>query len=437
MKTTVENISSVKKKILIEIEAENVDRKINDTYKKYGKSAKIKGFRPGKIPVKILERYYGAQVLDDVTRELVQETLYEAMQETEIYPLSMPEIENDIPKKGEDYKYAATMEVRPEFELKDYTGIAVEKEKCVIKDEDVENQIESILKSQGSLKSVEEDREIQSGDYAIINYQGFDGEEVIEDLKAENFSLALDSGNFYPGFTDEIIGEKKGNTKEFTIDFKEDYINSRLAGKSVKFKVDITDVKEMELPELNDEFIKGLGLEFENADQLKEKIREDLKAREQKRIDTQLKSSILEKIADTVDFELPEILVQDEINSSMENIRQSLLRSGANFEKLGLDQEKMQSDLRPAAEKNVKGALILGEVARLNELDIDEKELQAGFESIAKETGHPADIVRKYYESNNLADTFRQTLLKEKTLNYLVENASVTEVEPVEKEEEK
>ncbi len=436
MKTTVEEISPVKKKIIVEIGADSVDKKIGDAYKRVGKSARIKGFRPGKIPQKILERYYGQQVMDEVTNSIIQESLPEALRETETYPLNMPVIENEILSKGQDYRYTAIMEVRPEFELKDYLGVEVEKEKCVIKEEDVDKQIESILNSQGNLKSIEEDREIAKGDHVIINYEGFDGEEAIADLKAENFSLAVDEGNFYPGFPDHLIGEKKGRKKEFTIDFEEDYINSRLAGKAVTFKVEITDIKEMELPVLNDDFVKGLGLEFENVGQLREKIMEDLKAREEKRLDNKLKGDLLEKIADTVEFELPESLVEGEIDSSIENMRQSLLRSGADFEKLGLDQEKMKNDLRPGAEKNVKGALILGEIARLNELEIDEKEIEKGFEDLSGESGYPAETIRKYYETNNLIDTFRQTLLKEKTLNYLVENASVKEVEPAENKED-
>jgi trigger factor len=328
------------------------------------------------------------------------------------------------------------MEIRPEFELKDYLGMEVEKEKCVVEEKDVENQIESILKSQGSLQSIEEDREVAKGDYAIINYEGFDGEEAVTDLKADNFSLAVEEDNFYPGFADELIGEKKGSKKEFTIDFKEDYINSNLAGKAINFKVEITDIKEMVLPELNEEFVKGLGLEFDNVDQFREKIKEDLTAREEKRLDNQVKSDLLEKIAESVEFELPESLVEAEMDNSMENMRQSLLRSGANFESLGLDQEKMRNDLKPAAEKNVKGALILGEIARLKDLDVDEKEIQEGFEDMAREAGYPVETVRNYYESNNLLDTFRQTLIKEKTLNYLVENATVKEVEPAENKED-
>ena len=430
MKTTVEEISSVKKKILVEIDSADVDKKIDNTFKKYGKSAKIKGFRPGKVPMKVLERYYGEQVKYEVTNSIIQETLPQAMQETETFPLNMPTIENDVLlEKGRDFKYAAVMEVRPEFELKDYTGVEVEKEKCVISDDDVENQVQAILKSQGNLVAVMDDRGVEKDDYAIINYQGFEGDDPIDGMKAENYSLAVGTGNFYPGFEDEILGVKKGDKKEFAIDFEEDYVNPRLAGKSIRFNVEVTDIKVMELPELNDDFVKGLGVEFDTVDELKKKIREDLTEREEKRIDTELRNSILEKVSDSVVFELPESLVEEEINASVENMRQNLLRSGATFEKLGLDLEKMKADLRPTAEKNVKGALILGEIARQNEIDVDEKELSQGFEDVAEQSGHPAETVRKYYEANNLVETFRHTLIKEKTLKYLVENASVTEVE--------
>jgi len=431
MKTTVEEISPVKKKILVEIESKDVDKKIDSAFKRYGKSAKIKGFRPGKVPLKVLERYYGDQVIYEVTNSIIQETLPQAMQETEIWPLNMPTLENDVQvAKGQDFKYTAIMEVRPEFELKDYTGVEVEKDKCVINDDDVENQVQAILKSQGSLVAMAEDRGIEKDDYAIINYQGFEGDEAVDGMKAENYSLAIGTGNFYPGLEDELIGVKKGDKKDITIDFKEDYVNPKLAGKNIKFSVEVTDIKVMELPELNDDFVKGLGVEFETVDELKEKIKEDLTLREEKRIETELRNTILEKISDSVEFELPESLVENEINASMENMRQNLLRSGATFEKLGLDLEKMKSDLRPAAEKNVKGALILAEIAKQNEIDVDDKELDQSFEDMAKDAGHPADTIRKYYEANDLMESFRQTLIKEKTLKYLEENASVTEVEP-------
>ena len=436
MKATVEEISPVKKKILVEISANDVDKKIDSAFKKYGKSAKIKGFRPGKVPMKVLERYYGDQVMYEVTNSIIQETLPMAMKETETWPLNMPTLENDdLLVKGQDFKYTAVMEVRPEFELKDYTGVEVEKQTCVIDDEDVDKQVKAILRSQGTMEEMTDDRGIEKDDYAVINYKGFEGEEPVNGMKAENYSLSIGEGNFYPGFEDELIGSKKGDKKDIVIDFKEDYVNPKLAGKSIRFDVEVTDIKVMKLPELNDDFVKGLGVEFETVDDLKSKIKEDLILREEKRIENELRNSILEKISDSVVFELPESLIESEINASVENMKQNFLRSGVTFEKLGLDLEKMKSELRPTAEKNVKAALILGEIANLNKIDVDDDELSLRFEDMANETGHPAETIRKYYEANDLVESFRESMIKEKTLKYLVENASVTEVEPEKKTE--
>lgn len=428
MKTQVEEISQVKKKLLIEIDANEIDARINKAFKDLGKRAKIKGFRPGKIPLKILERYYGEQLLGDVTSSLIRETLPEAFEEARIYPLNMPIIENEILKKGQNYKYTALMEVRPEFELKDYLGAEIEKEKCVVSDEDVEKQIEEIREAHGNLKSIAEERGIKEGDYAIIDYEGFDKDLPVEDVKSENYPLKIGGDRFYPGFDKALLGAKKGDKTEVKIDFEDDYFNSRLAGKSILFRVNITDIKEMDLPELNNEFVKGLGAEFENMDQLKDKIRETLKAKEEKRIDTQVKDHLMEKVADSIEFELPESLVQSEINASLDNIRQNLIRAGSSIEKAGLDETKMREEIKPTAEKNVKWALILGEIAKQNNFDIGNEEISEGFKKIAGNSGTDPDTIRKYYEANNLMDAFRQTLLKEKTLNYLVENANVVEV---------
>ncbi len=428
MKTQVEDISQVKKKLLVEIDAQEIDARINKAYKELGKRAKVRGFRPGKIPMSILERYYGEQVLSDVTSSIIQETLPEAFQETKIYPLSMPVIENELLKKGQDYKYTALMEIRPEFELKDYLGAEVEKEECVVIDEDIEKQIEDIRESHGTLKSVSEDRPLKKGDYAVIDYEAFDQDLPIKEIKSENYPLKIGADRFYPGIEDALTGAKKGDKKEIKVDFKEDYFNPGLAGKNILFRISVTDIKEMELPELNDEFVKGLGAGIETPEQLRERIRENLRSREGKRIETRVKNSLLEKIADSIEFELPESLVEGEIDASLDNIRQNLSRAGSSIEKSGLDEDRMRDEIRPNAEKNVKWALILGKIADQNNLDINDEEMLEGLKSLAEGYGSNPETVKRYYEANNMLDSFRHTLLKEKTLNYLVENARVVEV---------
>ncbi|MBN1906540.1 MAG: trigger factor [Deltaproteobacteria bacterium] len=432
MKTTVEEISSVKKKILVEIEAKDVDQKIDSVFKKYAKKAKIKGFRPGKVPMKMVEKYYGDQVLEDAASDIVRETLAKAIHETEVYPLSMPVLENDeIIKKGQDYKYAAIIEVKPEFELTDYLGVKVEKDKLIVNDDDVENQVKAILKAHGKLTPLTEERGIQKEDYAVISYQGFEGDVAVDGMKAENYSLYIGGASFYPGFEDELIGLKKGDKKEFTTNFKDDYINPKLKGKTIRFTVEVTDIKSIELPALDDAFVKGLGLEFDTVDALRERIKTDLTSREEKRIESDLRNKIVTAISDKVTFDLPESLVENEIEASIENMKNNFMRSGASIEKLGLSYDRMKTEFRPIAERNIKASLILGKIASLEKFEVEEKELSDSFEEMAKESGHPSEELRKFYEANDYMEGLKQSLLKEKTLKYLVENASVTEVEPV------
>ena len=429
MKTRLQDISPVKKKLEIEIEAGEVDKKINEAYRELGKGVKLPGFRPGKVPRKILERRFGNQVMDDVTRRLVSESLPKAVEETNAYPLTMPAIENEMLKVGQNFKFSAVMEVRPEFELKDYMGLEVEKEICSVNDEDVENQLEEIRKTHGQLASVETDRGAREEDFAVIEYEGFEDGKALEGVKESNFLIKLGGNDFHPDFEKALIGLKKGDTTPIHVSFEDDYPQSRLAGKNVKFQVKVIDIKEMNLPELDDAFAKNLGADFRDLNELKEKIKESLTEREEKRVDRELKMRLLKKISDTVDFELPESLVESELQGAVENIRQNLIRSGSNLEKAGLNEEKLKEDLRPASEKRVKDMLVLGEIARENELSVTEAEISGGFKELALSTGQEPEALRKYYEANNLKESFRQQLLEEKALNYLVKGANITEIE--------
>ena len=425
MKTSVEEISPVKKKLVVEIGADVVDKSVNDAYRRLGKRAKIPGFRPGKVPRKIMERYFSAEVQQDVTRELVNETLPRAVEETDTFPLTMPVIENDMLKTGQNFKYTATMEVKPRFELKDYMGIEVEKEVFSVTDEDVKNRLEEIRRSNGTLKQVEEDRAVKPEDYVVIEYQGFENGQPIEGIKAENFLLRIGSNDFHPDFEKALIGRKKGEPTEIKVTFEETHYHPRLAGKSVDFKVKVTEIKEMELPELNDEFAKKLGDDFKDLETLEKKLKEDMIKREETRTDRELKKKLLEKIAEGIEFELPESLVESEVRNATENIRQNLVRSGSSIEKAGLDETRLRQNLRPGAEKRVKEMLILGKIAGDNELSIDEVELTDGFRNMANSMGQDLQSVRRFYEANNLIDSFRESLLEEKTLNYLVNGAKV------------
>lgn len=351
------------------------------------------------------------------------------MEETKISPLFMPVIESETPKVGQDFKYSAVMEVRPEFELRDYRGLEAEKEICSVSDEDVDRQLEEVRKAHGKLSSIDENRGIEEDEYAIIEYEGFEDERPLEGIKAQDFLLRIGSNDFHPDFEKALIGLKNGDTTEIRVDFENDHFHPKLAGKSVNFKVKMTDIKKMELPELNDEFSRNLEADFSGLEDLKQKIKEGIIAREEKRVDRELKKKLLRKISDGVNFELPESLVESEVHYAIENIRQNLKRTGSDFEKAGLKEEKLIEELRPSSENRVKEMLVLGEIARQNDLTVNDMELAEGFRETAINMGQDPEILRKYYENNNLVDSFRQSLFEEKTLNYLVKCAKVKELE--------
>ncbi len=429
MKTSLEDISSVKKKLSIEIEPKEVDKKLNDAYRELGKKAKIPGFRPGKIPRKILEAHFSPQVTDDVSRNLINETLPTALQEAGTFPLGAPVLEKEILKQGQSFKYSAVMEVRPEFELKDYLGLEVEKEELSISEEDIEKQLDQIREANGKLTSITEDRPVQKDDFVVIDYEGFEEGKPLGGIKSPNFLLKVGSHEFHPVFEQALLGLKKDDKTEVNVAFEDNYHHSKLAGKSVTFKVRILDIKEMILPELNDEFAQNLGADIKDLADLKKKVTESVTAREEKRIESELKQEILKKIADSVDFELPQTLVETEIEYAVENVRQNLIRSGSNLEKAGLTEEILRKEFASASEKRVKNLLILGEIAKKKEIDINEEDITNAFEKMSATTGQDAETLKKYYEVENLLTPLKERLLEEKTLKYLVENAKITKVE--------
>ncbi|MEJ2724521.1 MAG: trigger factor, partial [Deltaproteobacteria bacterium] len=338
-------------------------------------------------------------------------------------------VENEALRAGQDFRYAAIVEVKPIFELKDYTGLALEKEALSVTDEDVNKQLEEIRRANGTLKPLEENRGVQEDDHVVLEYEAFEGDKPLEGVKAQNFMLRVGSNDFHPEFEKQLIGLKVGDTASIEVDFEQDYFHNRLAGKKVRFKVKVVDVKVMEVPALDDEFAKSLGEDFPDLETLKARVKEELIAKEENRVDTEVKRRLLKKISDTVDFELPETLVESEIRLSIDNVKQNLLRMGGSMEKAGLSEPKLREDFRPASEKRVKDLLILGEIARQNDLTISEPELAEGFKNLAERSGQDAEVLQRYYEAKQLTDAFREKLLEEKTLNYLVKAANITEVD--------
>lgn len=429
MKANIEEITSVKKRLTVEIDSADVDKKFEEAYQIVKKNATLPGFRKGKIPQKLVEQYFSDRVLENVTKELVNETLPKALEETNTYPINTPLIENVTVKKGQNFHYTALMEVRPKFELKDYKGLELEKEIVKVTDEDVGRQLEEIRRMNGKLKNVEENYGIQPNDIAILQYEGFENGLPLPGIKADQFMFQMGNNPFPPDFEKGLVGLKAGAQAEIKIDFQKDYHQQQFAGKSLLFKVKVLEIKTLDLPELNNDFVQTLGTDLQEVEGLKTRIKEQMIAREEDRTDKELKQRLLNKIARTLQFELPESLVESEVEQALENLKRTLARSGSSMEKSGLREDHLRSEIRPGSEKRVKNFLILAEIAQKDDIRIEEKDLNEGFEQMAKSMNQDPQIVRRFYESQNMITPFRVRLLEEKTLNYLLENAKIKKVE--------
>ena len=429
MKASLEDISQVKKKLSVEIDAKEVNKKLNDAYGKIKKQTKIPGFRPGKVPRKILESYFGKQIEADVASELVNETFPKAVEETDAFPLSQPELEKGPVKLDEKFVYSATMEVRPQFEVKDYLGLESEKEIVSVTDEAVEKRLEQIREGNAKLESLTELRPIQEGDFVVISYQGFEDEQPLEEIKDQNFLLNVGKGDFHKKFDEALVGLNKDDETEIVVDFEEDYFNNNLKGKTVRFEVSIIDIKERNLPELNDEFVRNLGADFKDLEGLREEIKKNVTAQEENRVEQDLKRRLLGKISERTEFELPQVLVDAEVDFSIKSLRSNFERSGASFEQAGISPGMLQQQFRPSSESRVRERLILGQIAKQDDITISDDEFTEGLEKLAKGMGQEVETIRKYYEARGEVDILKEQMLEEKTLNYLVEKANVKEVE--------
>lgn len=436
MKTRVEEISEVKRKINVEIDAEEVTKSIDKAYSQLSRKAKVKGFRPGKAPRKILEQYYGKQVVNDVKSDLIRESFPKVLDETKLFPLGEPSIEDELINPDNIFRYAIFMEVKPEFEIKNYMGISVDKEVLNISEETVDKSIEKIRKSHAKLISIEEDRGIIEQDRVIINYEGFWKDKPIKDIKGQEFMVHVGSGNFYKEVESGIVGLKKGDEKDIEIDLDENFSDSRLAGKLVNFNIVIIDIKKEDLPELNDDFAKVLGDNFESLADLRQKVTEEITLQEEKRIDSELKKRLIGKISDSVNFELPQILVESEINHSINSLKEGFSQNGMTMESTGISESKMRQELIKPSEVKIKEELVLDAIARLEAITVEEKDIGDAFDSLSGRTGSDPALIRQYYESNNLMNSFEAQILAEKTLNHLVKGAIINDVTEIQKETE-
>ena len=424
MKVHVEEISGVKKKVHIEIPEDQVGQEIQSIYADLKKTAKIKGFRPGKVPRAILERYFKDYVKGEAVQKLIQDTIPKAFEDSKLHPVSAPVIDPQGLEIGKPFQYSAIVEIKPDFAMEGYLGLKIEGKKEEVKEEEVEERLKGLQNLYANLKAIPEPRPIQNGDFVILDYEASLGGKPLEEGKAIDYTIEVGSGRFIPAFEEKLIGLNPEEGKEIEVSFPEDYGFKKWAGKTLSFHVKIKEIKEKVLPSLDDEFAKDLG-SYSSLGELKVQLRRDLEKEKQSVLDRQLKDQLVDQLIQAHPFELPESLVEEQAKSLVSDTKTRLASQGVAFESLGVTEEKLKEDYRETAQKQVRTFLILEKISEREGITVTDEEAEERLKEISERTRQKLDVVKRYYEKNGLMPELKSGILSNKTMNLLLEKAEI------------
>ena len=430
MKSTFISREKNEVKFTMEFTAEEFEEAIVKVYQKEKDKFQIDGFRKGKAPRSLIEKRYGEGIFfEDAVNNLISLNYPLALDELDLEVIDYPRTELSQTKKGEGFTATVTVECYPEFEVTGYKGVEIEKVPAEVTDEDVDKEISNM--ADRNSRMVEVDRPVQDGDTVLIDYAGFVGDEQFEGGTAERYPLQIGSGTFIPGFEEQLIGASKDDDVEVKVTFPEEYHSEELAGKEAIFKCKVHEIKEKEVPAIDDDFVKDVS-EFDTLDELKASKREELQKAAEARAEDQMKNSAIEKVFEANDIEVPNVMVEEEINSSLQQFDQQLRAQGMDLNSyvqfMGEDMDKFRESIREDAFKKTKTRMLVAKIVDQEEFEVSDDELKEYIEDMAKQYGMEADKLIETIGPQNVA-TLGGDLKMRKAVDFIYENAVIKEAE--------
>ncbi len=413
-------------KLEITIEASKFDEAIKKVYFKSAKYFNIPGFRKGKAPMNIVEKYYGDEIFyEDAFNEVVPDELETAVKENNLEVVSRPDIDVKQIGKGQDLIFTAVMQTKPEAELGKYKGIEIKKIEYNVTDEDINHELGHMQEHNSRLISIE-DRPVESGDIAIIDFEGFVDGKAFEGGKAEGHELEIGSNTFIPGFEDQVIGMKIDEEKDINVKFPEEYFSKNLAGKDATFKVKVHEIKKKELPELDDEFAKDVS-EFDTLKELKNSIKEKKQKQNDERAKYETQDAVIKAVCENIKVDIPSGMIETEVDNMIKDMEQRLSYQGLKLDQylqmLGKTQEDLRKEYEPQAIDGIKSRLALEAVIKAEKIEASEEEIDEKLKEMAKNYGREND--EEFLKNENVRNYIKQGLTSEKALDFLVKNAKL------------
>jgi trigger factor len=421
MKTEFVDVSETRKSLVVEIPSTVVDAEIDRVARDYSKAARIPGFRPGKVPSKVVKQRFRDQILHDVAHGLIPRAVDDALRERGVEPVDTPDIRDVVVQEGQPLKFTASFETVPAFELGSYGSVQLRKVEPTIEPDAVDRTLDRLRERAARYEPVE-GRPIEMGDTVVLDLlREVPGEE---DDKHEDVSIDIGAAANPPGLDEEIVGLKAGDSRTFTLRYPDDYTNADLAGTAVAYSVTIKGLKKRVVPELDDEFARDLG-DFDTLAALNERVEQDLRREAEVKAEREMRAELLKQVASWVTFDVPEALIERELDRRIEEFARRLIDQGVDPRKTDIDWAAFRQGQRDAAREAVAGALVLDEVARREGLVVTEAEIEAELARYGERTGRTAAAVRARLEKEGGISRLYTGLRREKAVDFLRSRATI------------
>lgn len=424
MSVKVENTENKNEvKLSFTIEAAKFDEAMKKVYVKTAKYFTIPGFRKGKAPMQMVEKHYGSEIFyEDTFNELVPEIYDAAIKENNIAAVSRPNIDVSQIGKGQDLVFTAVVQTKPEVKLGKYKGIELPKVEYTVSDKDIEHELGHMAEHNARLVSIE-DRAVEKGDIAVIDFEGFLDGKPFEGGKAEKHELEIGSNTFIPGFEDQVIGMKIDEEKDLNVTFPEDYFSKELAGKPVVFKVKVHEIKHKELPKMDDEFAKDVS-EFDTLADLKNSIKEKIQKENDDKAKYETEDNAIKAVCDGVELEIPSGMIETEVDNMVKDVEQRLQYQGLTLEQYyalsGKPEAVMRDEMKETAEKNVKSRLVIEAIIKAEDIKPEDKEVEEKLKEMAKNYQKTEE---EMLQNTYLKDYITENMKVEKAIQFVIDNA--------------
>ena len=418
-----ENANEVK--LEITVEAEKFENAMKKVYFQNAKYINIPGFRKGKAPMNIVEKYYGAQIFyEDAFNDVATQAYDEALEENKIDVVSRPTVDIIQMEKGKDVIFSAIVQVKPEVKLGKYKGIDIKKIEYPVKDEDIEKELKKMQEKNARLITIE-DRALENGDIATIDFEGFTDGVPFEGGKAEGHELEIGSGAFIPGFEEQLVNMKIDEEKEIKVTFPKEYFSKDLAGKEATFKVKLHEIKKKELPKLDDEFAKDVS-EFDTLEELKTDIKNKMEKDNEQKAKYETEESAIKAVCDNVKIDIPSGMVDMEVDHMIQDISQRLSYQGLKLDQylkmIGKTEEEVRKEYEPQAIEAIKSRLTLEAIRNAEKIEASEEEIKEKLEEMAKNYGKKVEEIQ---DNEDLKNYIKEGIESEKAIDFIVKNAKI------------